>query len=272
MPRVTALYRYPVKGFTPESCEVLTVLEEGRIAGDRVLGFRFANSAVPDNAWSKKHEFVALVNSPGLARLHVRFDHHALRLHISLQNSPLVNEVLDDNGRRRIAAAVESYVLKLDENPLAHHPERVPLQVVGDGITPRYQDNEAGQITLHGRASLAAVAAAIGNPGLSELRFRSNIAVEGLEAWEEQGWVGRKLRIGRVSFDVVKPKSRCLATHANPETGKRDLPVLTTLIRAFAAEQPTFAIAMVTGGAGGKIRVGDEVSLVDQTTAFRARS
>jgi len=64
MPRVVALYRYPVKSFTPEACDVLTVLEEGRIAGDRVLGIRFANSGVPDDAWSKKHDFIALVNTP----------------------------------------------------------------------------------------------------------------------------------------------------------------------------------------------------------------
>ena len=44
MPRVAALYRYPVKGFTPEACETLTVLD-GRIAGDRVLGIRSADTA-----------------------------------------------------------------------------------------------------------------------------------------------------------------------------------------------------------------------------------
>src|SRR3970282_479387 len=111
MPRVIALYRYPVKGFTPEACEALTVLDEGRIGGDRVLGIRFANSGVPDDAWSKKYEFVALVNTPGLARLHLRFDHKALRLCISLDGAVLVDEALDDSGRKRIAAAVESYVL-----------------------------------------------------------------------------------------------------------------------------------------------------------------
>ncbi|MDN6440205.1 MAG: MOSC N-terminal beta barrel domain-containing protein, partial [Corynebacterium nuruki] len=41
MPRVTALYRYPVKGFTPQRCESLTVQPDGRIAGDRVLAVRF---------------------------------------------------------------------------------------------------------------------------------------------------------------------------------------------------------------------------------------
>jgi uncharacterized protein YcbX len=47
MPRVVALYRYPLKGFTPEKCDTLTVLSEGRIAGDRVLGIRFADTEAP---------------------------------------------------------------------------------------------------------------------------------------------------------------------------------------------------------------------------------
>lgn len=263
MPHVVALYRYPVKSFTPEICDVLTVLDEGRIAGDRVLGFRFANSGVPDDAWSKKHQFIALVNTPGLARLTLRFDDKRLRLQISLENSVLIDETLDDNGRRRIASTIENYVLQLGENPLSSHPDRLPLRIVGDGITSRYQDNEAGQITLHSRESLAAVAVAVGKPDLSELRFRSNIAIEGLDAWEEQSWVGRKIRIGEVIFDAVIPKGRCLATHANPSSGERDLPILETLTRSFHQEKPTFAIGMVTSGPGGRIHVGDQVSLID---------
>lgn len=263
MPAVVALYRYPVKGFTPEACNTLTVLSEGRIAGDRVLAFRFANSRLPDGDWSRKHECVVLMNTPGLARLDVRFDHRALRLRISLDGAVLADAVLDDGGRKRLSAAIEHYVLALAENPLSSHPERLPLKLVGDGSTPRYQDNEGGQATLHGRESLAAVAAAIGDPALSEARFRSNIVVGGLAAWEEQNWVGRTLRIGQVEFDVVKPKARCLATHANPRTGERDRPVMPTLMKAFAQKEPTFAVGMVTRGPGGEVRVGDEVSLID---------
>jgi uncharacterized protein YcbX len=114
---------------------------------------------------------------------------------------------------------------------------------------------------LHGRESLHAIENALGRD-VSELRFRSNIAVEGLSAWEEQSWVGRKIRIGAVDFDVVKPKTRCLATHANPATGSRDLPLLSTLTRMFGQENPTFAVAMLPSRGGGEIRVGDEV-LID---------
>ena len=260
---VTALYRYPVKGFGAQECESFSVIDAGRIAGDRVLGFRFANSAVPGDAWGTKHEFVALVNTPGLARLELEFDHKALRLRISLQGEVLVDEALDEAGRRRIASAVGQYVIGLDENPLSSHPERLPLRVVGDGVTPRFQDAEGGYATLHGRASLAAVAAVAGAPDLSELRFRSNIAVDGLQAWDEQEWIGRCVRIGEVNFQAVSAKTRCLATHANPLTGERDLPIMPALLKTFPREKPTFAIALTTTDGGGTIHVGDKVELDD---------
>ena len=95
MPAVVALYRYPVKGFTPEACDVLTVLSEGRIAGDRVLAFRFADSGIPDAAWGRKQACVVLMNTPGLARLNLRFDHRALRLRISLEGTVLADDALE---------------------------------------------------------------------------------------------------------------------------------------------------------------------------------
>ena len=261
--RVAALYRYPVKGFTPEECGTLSVLDGGRIAGDRVLGIRFANSAVSGDAWGTKHEFVALVNTPGLALLQLGFDHKALRLRITSRGEVLADEPLDDGGRQRIAAAIENYVLELVENPLASHPDRLPLRVVGDGVTPRFQDDQAGFVTLHGRESLEALAAAAHSPELSEHRFRSNIAIEGLRPWEEQSWVGRKIRIGEVDFEAVAPKGRCLATHANPLTGERDLPIMKMLLKAFPREKPTFAIAITVNGHGGTIHIGDKVALRD---------
>jgi len=261
MPAVVALYRYPVKGLTPEACNTLAVLSEGRIAGDRVLGFRFSDSAAADGAWSKKYEFVALVNTPALARLEVSFDHQRMRLRIGLDGALLVEAALDDTGRKRISAAIQSHVLGLSDNPLSGHPARLPLRLAGDGVTPRYQDNEGGQATLHSRETLAGVAAASGDPGLDEARFRSNIIIEGVAAWEENGWMGRRIRIGRVAFDVVKQKTRCLATHANPRTGERDLQVMKLLMSRFSQKEPTFAVGMVTSGPGGEIRVGDRVSL-----------
>ncbi|MBM3341868.1 MAG: MOSC domain-containing protein [Betaproteobacteria bacterium] len=261
MAKVVALYRYPVKGFTPERCERLKVLPGGRIAGDRVLNFRFADAPVADTAWCRKYHGVVLANTPGLARLSVRFDDVKQTLHMAFGDSLLAEEALNTTGRQRLVAALTQYVHSLDENPLKDHPERSPLKLVGDGVTPRFQDNEAGQVTLHSRESLASAGAALHDANLDEHRFRHNIVIEGVPAWQEQAWAGQRVRVGAVEFETVVPKVRCLATHANPQTGERDLQVMQTLTRAFNQQQPTFGVGMLSNS-GGEIGVGDEVSVM----------
>jgi len=109
--------------------------------------------------------------------------------------------------------------------------------------------------------SVAELAATIAEPPqIAETRFRSNIAIDGVDAWEEQRWIGRTLRVGDVEFSVVSPKTRCLATHANPLTGERDRPIMTTLLTLFPTERPTFAVAM-RSDCGGTLRIGDNVEL-----------
>jgi len=262
MPTVIALYRYPVKGLTPEVCTQLTILPGGRVAGDRVLTFRFADAPVADDAWCRKSHGVVLANTPGLARLHVRYDAHARRLRLEAGAHVLADEALDVAGRTRLAAALTSYVQALADNPLTEHPERLPVKLVGDGIAPRYQDNMAGQTTLHSCASLASAGVALGEAALDERRFRHNIVIDGVPAWQEQAWSGHTVGVGGVLFETIVPKVRCLATHANPQTGERDLEVMPTLVRAFHQQQPTFGIGMLSAG-GGDIRLGDEVAVLD---------
>jgi MOSC domain-containing protein len=264
MPTVAALYRYPLKGFTPEPRATIAAGPDGRIVGDRVLNFRFADAPAADDEWCRKSHGVVLVNTPGLARLAVRFDERTQRLRLALGDTVLADEGLDAAGRERLVAALTRYVDTLEENPLKGHPERLPLKLVGDGTTPRYQDNSAGYVTLHSRESLASAGAALGDTKLSELRFRSNIAIEGVEPWAELSWIGQRVRIGSVEFDVAEAKTRCLATHANPQTGERDLQVMQTLVKAFEHREPTFGVALLPHGAGGTIAVGDPVTLLER--------
>ncbi|MPZ45442.1 MAG: MOSC domain-containing protein [Betaproteobacteria bacterium] len=258
MAEVVALYRYPVKGFTPQPVERISVLPGGRVAGDRVLNFRFADAPAADTEWCRKYHGVVLANTPGLARLSVRFDERSERLTIALGAEVVADQTLDEAGRARLVAAITDYVLSLDESPLKGEPARLPLKLVGDGKTPRYQDNRTGQVTLHSRESLASAGVALGHGDLNERRFRHNIVIDGVSAWEEQSWVGGAVRVGNVVFESMVPKVRCLATHANPATGERDLQVMQTLVRAFGQKEPTFGVGMLSL-AGGEIRVGDAV-------------
>lgn len=263
MPKVVSLYRYPVKGFTPEPCDTVTVQPDGRVAGDRVLAFRFADAATPEeheglDYWPKS-KGLALQDFPSLAALRLSYDDGAHRLRIVRGTEVLVEAGLDPAGRRAIVDAVTDFVLATPEGARLRRPGRLPLALVGDGTRSRFQDRPRGYVSVHGRASVAALSASLGAPA-DDRRFRSNVVVDGIEAWAELGWTGA-VRIGDVAFSAEGPIVRCLATHANPDTGVRDARVLTTLTQRIGQREPTLGRLLLPAGAGGTIRVGDELGL-----------
>ncbi len=261
MPTVTALYRYPVKGFTPERQSELRVQEDGRIAGDRVLAFRFASATGPEHAdgldhWPKRRG-LALMDFPSLARLRLRYDGAARRIRIEDGDRLLTEDGLEPAGRRRLEAAVTAYVRSGPDARRLEGEGVLPLRLVGDGVSSRFQDRPRGYVSLHGAASVSAVDAAVPAP-VDDRRFRSNVVVDGTAAWEELGWAG-ELAIGEVRFRVGEAIGRCAAIMANPDTGVRDARLLRTLTSEFGQPAATLGILLLPVGRGGVIRVGDPV-------------
>jgi uncharacterized protein YcbX len=90
-------------------------------------------------------------------------------------------------------------------------------------------------------------------------RFRPNVVVEGADAHAEDGW--RRVRIGAVTFDVVKPCTRCVFTTVDPETGNFDPdgePLATLKQYRRTPAGVTFGQNLIPRGTG-TIRVGDPV-------------
>ena len=271
MPHVVALYRYPVKGFTPEKRSSVTVQADGRIAGDRVLAFRFADAATPDERdgldyWPKS-KGLALETFPGLAALRVTYDDEAQRMRIDHAGATLAEAGLDAEGRTVLADAVTAFVLDSPDAKRLQRPGRLPLALVGDGTSSRFQDRGRGYVSLHSTASIDALGAAL-DQEVDDRRFRSNVVIGGVDAWDELDWRG-DVRIGDVRLRTAGPIVRCLATHANPDTGERDASVLKTLTGSFGQGEPTLGRLLILpgvsgavgedSGTGGTIRVGDEV-------------
>jgi uncharacterized protein YcbX len=94
---------------------------------------------------------------------------------------------------------------------------------------------------------------------LSPLRWRGNLWLDGLEPWEERGWIGKRIRIGEVVFEVKEHIVRCLATTANPKTGARDADTLGALNALHGAQEFGVYATVVDGGT---LRRGDDMELL----------
>ncbi|MFF1908085.1 MOSC domain-containing protein [Kitasatospora sp. NPDC058218] len=101
-------------------------------------------------------------------------------------------------------------------------------------------------------------------------RFRPNVIVSGSEPWAEDGW--RRIRIGELTFRVVKPCGRCVVTTTDQESGERRGPEpLRTLARhhrllkkaAFGQNLIPERPAGVEGDVLGTLRLGDEVEVLE---------
>ncbi len=138
------------------------------------------------------------------------------------------------------------FVLATPEGRRLRRPGRLPLVLVGDGQTPRFHDRARGYVSVHGRGSVRALGEALGM-GIDDRRFRSNIVIDDAAAWQELAWTG-EVCIGDLTFQTAGPIVRCLATHANPDTGVRDAKVLTTLTGALAQQEPTLGRLLLPAG------------------------
>lgn len=259
MPAVRSLFRYPAKGFTPEPQQELRVQDDGRVAGDRVLAFRFASATEPRDAdgldyWPKS-EGLSLMRFPSIARLRLRLDDGEVR--IDSPDGILAQAGLDPEGRRILAASVTEWIRRGPDASLLDAAGALPLQLLGDGRTARFQDRAPGYVSLHSAASVRALDTAVAAP-IDDRRFRSNVVIAGVPAWSELSWSGG-VRIGDVRFEVQKTIQRCAAIMANPDTGERDARLLRVLTSRFSQQEPTLGILLLPAAGGGRIRVGDEV-------------
>jgi len=111
-------------------------------------------------------------------------------------------------------------------------------------------------VTLMSRASLGALGAALGDDAVDGRRFRMTIVVDGVDAWEEHGWNGREVRVGDAVLRVAEPTPRCVVTTRDPDSGRRDAPVLKALADLRGKDDVTFGV-WCDVVAPGRVRVGD---------------
>jgi uncharacterized protein YcbX len=112
---------------------------------------------------------------------------------------------------------------------------------------------------LISEASLADLNARLEQP-LPMDRFRPNLVVGGCEPFAEDGWRG--VRIGRLTFRVVKPCARCTITTVDQESATKGKEPLRTLARFRRAGNKVLFGQNLIHDETGTLRIGDPVQIL----------
>lgn len=249
---ITQIYRYPVKGLSPESVEQTEISAGEGVPGDRSFALARAESPFdPENpVHLKKTNFLVLLRDEKLARLITKFDPASQILSVAEKGVILVEGCLsEESGRGAIADFYQEFMdLPPDQKPrIAQAPGHM------------FSDLPDKVVSLINLASVRDLEEKTGWD-LDPLRFRANVYFEGLEAWREFNWLDQEIRMGRSRLQVIKRTQRCAATNVNPASAERDTNVPKALMDHYG-HMDLGIYARVTDG--GSIRTGDEIFVVE---------
>jgi uncharacterized protein YcbX len=247
-PEITGIYRYPVKGLTPEQLD-RTALSPGQtLSSDRRYAIENGPSGFDpaEPKWLAKPHFLMLQRDEWLAALQTHFDDASHVLTIRHNGAVAARGDLETAEGR---AAIERFIAVR----FAGQIKGPPKVLASPGHS--FSDVARKVVSIINLASLRAIENMVGHP-VHPLRFRANLYVEGWPAWHEFDLLDRTLAIGDTRLKVVKRIVRCAAVNVDPETAERDLAIPQALQRRLG-HGDCGIYAEVT--AGGSIAVGDAI-------------
>lgn len=256
--RITSLYRYPVKGLSPELLDSVQVAAGKGFPLDRVYALLRTDAAFnpAEPTWLPKANFVMLMLHEQLAALQTRYSPQGGELKVRTPEGHERAFALEtEAGRGALGAFFLDYLPKRLSAP--------PRVLKADAH--QFTDKAEKYVSLINLASVRQLEKMWG-VALDPLRFRANIYIDGVEPFRELDWVGREIRLGTVYAHVAQRNGRCAATNVNPKTGVRDRDIPGKLRAEFGHKDLGVYLSIAEGGL---LRPGDPIVV---EPAVRTRS
>lgn len=257
--RIASLYRYPVKGLSPERLTSARLDSGAYFPGDRLFAIENGPSGFDpaDPVHQPKIRYLMLMRHEALATLKTRFDDDSGDLLIARDGVEVLRaSTRTEDGRERLSAFFEDFM----PEALRGKPR---LLEAPEGY--RFTDSRSGFVSIINLASVADLERRMGT-AIDPLRFRGNIMVEGIEPWREIDLAGRELATATgLRLEVIKRIERCAATNVDPRTGARDLQVPKALMTAFGHVDCGIYCRIITGG---RLLEGERLEVIEPSTTL----
>jgi uncharacterized protein YcbX len=245
---VTHIWRHPIKALGCEAISQVALQAGTTMPWDRVWAVLHEANKFDQTApvWVSKNNFNQGAKTPSFMAIKAQVNEGTGVLTLTHPDLPDLTVNPDVNPDALVAWI----------KPLVPNNRAQPVgvaKVEGRGLT----DQQNPYISIIGTASLGALSQAAGQP-LQQERFRANFWLDGLDPWEEFNWIGHEIQIGGATLRVDARIGRCVATTANPASGKIDID--TFLLRENWGHKDLGVFAEVING--GTIAVNDKVKVL----------
>ena len=246
---IASIYRYPVKGLTPEPLSRTALAVGQTLLADRRYAIENGPSGFDpaEPKWLAKPHFLMLQRDEWLVPLKTHFDDASQVLTIRRDGEIVARGDLETADGR---AAIERFFAHQHAGEIKGPPKILTSPGHSFSDVPRKV------VSIINLGSLRAIESMVGGP-VHPLRFRANLYVEGWPAWHEFDLLDRTITIGNAKATVVKRIVRCAAVNVDPDTGARDLSIPHTLMRQLSHNECGIYAEVI---AEGSVGVGDAIA------------
>ena len=247
----------PVKSLSFQSINSCQIKKNLGMPNDRIFAFsrgidyEKAKTIEKNPKERKLNNFLTLKNSPVLNKYN--FSYKGNKLTLILDGEEIISISADDQNEK---SSLSKKLFELESTLIN------PIILLKNTEYPFYDtshsNNVFNSISLINLNSIKDFENKI-EEDVEFQRFRGNLYVDGISAWEERNWINKIIKINNTSFKVEKNIPRCVAINLKPETEDNSLNLLNSLKKTYNH----FDMGVyLTALSDGKVNVGDHVELI----------
>jgi len=252
-PVVSSIHFSPIKSLSFQSINTAIIKKDVGFEEDRIFSFSraidssLANIIEKDPSERELIHFLTLKNTPALNKYDFKFENGMIS--ISKNNKQISTHPIEDKD------AISKEISKLEPNLPG------PIYFLKNELFPFYDTTNSSSvsntISLINLNSIKDFNQKI-NKEIEFERFRGNIYIKDLDAFEERNWINKTIKINEAEFKVLKHIPRCSATNLKINSDQADINLPNKLKKVYGHMDMGIYLYPLNNG---KISVNDEINI-----------
>jgi hypothetical protein len=252
-PIVSSIHFSPIKSLSFQSINTAIIKKDVGFEEDRIFAFSraidipLANTIEKDPSERELIHFLTLKNTPALNKYDFKFENGMISIFES--NKQISTHPIEDKE------AISKEISKLEPNLPG------PIYFLKNELFPFYdttnRSHVSNTISLINLNSIKDFNQKI-NKEIEFERFRGNIYIKDLEAFEERNWINKTIKINEAEFKVLKHIPRCSATNLKVNSDQTDINLPNELKKVYGHMDMGIYLYPLNNG---KISVNDEINI-----------